>query len=335
MNIKYNGWKLNDVVLELNLPRKPTRLKIVLMFKRIKQAKVFRMFQTWYSLKNELDIQKVLTGKLLIEINKNRVNEIINDIHEAEFQVFSQWGDDGIIQFLISYLDIDSKTFVEFGIEDYRESNTRFLLTNNNWRGLVIDSSKKNIRQLQGEDIYWRYDLTALTEHVTKENINSILKSNGFINEIGLLHIDIDGNDYWIWKEINIISPVIVIVEYNSVFGCENTWTVPYDPGFSRQGYHYSNLCFGASLLALCDLAEEKGYYFIGCNNNGVNAYFIRKDKIKELRPLTAREGYVLSKFRESRDKNSNLSFVSGANRLQQIKGVKVFNTRLCIVESI
>src|SRR5579859_7257876 len=60
-------------------------------------------------------------------------------LQEAEFRVFSQWGEDGIIQYLLSKVAIAHDTFVEFGVGNYRESNTRFLLTNNNWRGLIID----------------------------------------------------------------------------------------------------------------------------------------------------------------------------------------------------
>ena len=305
------------------------------MIKRIKKSKIFSMLYTFYSLKSELDSHKLLTAKLLIELNKKRAETILLNLHEAEFQVFSQWGDDGIIQFLVNYLDIEKKTFVEFGVEDYRESNTRFLLINNNWSGLVIDNSIKNIRRLEGEDIYWRHQLTAVTAHITKDNINELLKENGYVQDAGLLHIDIDGNDYWVWKAIDVMSPVIVIMEYNSVFGDKQPWTVPYDPLFNRTKYHYSNLAFGASLQSLCDLAEEKGYHFIGCNSNGVNAYFIRKDKIKDLKPLTAGEGYMLSKFRESRDKQGKLSFTSAEKRLLQLKGAEVYNTRTGALEMI
>ena len=98
-------------------------------------------------LKMKLENQAVLTGRLFAQINKSREKEIINDIHQSEFKVFSQWGDDGMIQLLVNYLDIPkaAEKFVEFGVENYREANTRFLLINNNWSGLVIDGSKENI----------------------------------------------------------------------------------------------------------------------------------------------------------------------------------------------
>ena len=177
--------------------------------------------------------------------------------------------------------------------------------------------------------------MAALTAFITSENINNLIEQQGFKDEVGLLHIDIDGNDYWVWKAITVISPVIVIVEYNSVFGRDNTWTTPYKTDFYRTDAHYSNLYFGSSLLSLCDLAKEKGYTFVGCNSNGNNAYFIRNDKIKELQPINSKDGYVLSQFRESRDKEGNLTYVNGDNRLKEIKGMEIFNTRTNKIETI
>lgn len=275
---------------------------------------------------------KFTLGQLL---SKNVLKSQIETIQDAEFQVFSQWGDDGIIQFLIKQIDISNDNFVEFGVENYLEANTRFLLMNNNWSGLVIDGSKKNIEYIQKDNIYWKYDIIAKSAFVTAENINQLIKEEGVEGKIGLLHIDIDGNDYWIWKAINVIEPDIAIIEYNSIFGCKRAITVPYDPTFNRTQKHYSNLYAGASLLALCDLAEEKGYFFIGTNKAGNNAYFIKKEKINSINPLSAKEGYTLSKFRESRNKKGKLTFLRGSERLNEIKGLSVFNTRTNKMEQL
>lgn len=278
---------------------------------------------------------KITLGRILSNQNQNRKEEIINNIHLSEFKIFSQWGDDGIINFLVNYLDIKEKTFIEFGVENYTECNTRFLLVNDNWKGLIIDGSENNINSVKSDDIYWKYDLTALAEFVTQENINSIFIKNNFIGEIGILHIDIDGNDYWIWKKIDTVNPIIVIVEYNSIFGYDKPYTIPYKSDFIRTEAHFSNLYYGTSLLSICDLANEKGYSFIGCNSNGNNAYFVRKDKMKELKELMPNEGYVLSKFAESRNKNGNLTYLRGKIRLDLIKGLQVFNTRTGKIEEI
>lgn len=274
------------------------------------------------ALAGKIDELKVLVART--SITDMRRQGICEDIHDAEFRVFSQFGDDGIIQYLIHNMDIPSKTFIEFGVQTYVESNTRFLLMNNNWKGLVIEGDQASVDLIRRDDIYWRHDLTAVNEFVTKENINRIFTDNGFTGEIGLLSIDIDGNDYWIWECIDAVDPVIVIVEYNSVFGPRHAVTVPYRPDFVRTSAHYSNLYWGASLKAFCLLGEKKGYCFAGCNSNGNNAYFIRKDRIGNLRALSADEGYVESRFRESRDKEGRLTYVSGPERLKLIENMIV-----------
>lgn len=126
-----------------------------------------------------------------------------------------------------------------------------------------------------------------------------------------------------------------MIVEYNSVFGHNQPWTIPYKPDFNRTNYHYSNLIFGCSLLSLCDLANQKDYSFIGCNSNGNNAYFIRNDKLKDLKPLTAEIGFVNSKFREARNLDGSLSFLRERERIEAIKGCEIFNTRTNQIELI
>ncbi len=254
-------------------------------------------------------------------------NKKIKSLHEAEFKVFSQWGDDGIIQYLVNYLDIDIKTFVEFGVADYLEANTRFLLINDNWTGLVIDGSEMNVAKIKKDEIYWKHDLIAKSAFITSDNINQLIEEEGIKGQIGLLHIDIDGNDYWVWKALEVVHPIIMIVEYNSIFGYERAITISYKPDFVWTKAHYSNLYFGASILALCDLAEEKGYSFIGSNSAGNNAYFVKNEFLKDLKPLTAEEGYVESKFRQSRDKNGNLNYLRGNEIMESIKGMPVYNT--------
>ena len=145
-------------------------------------------------IKRDIDIEKILLGKILIENIRNKKN--IDKLSEVEYKVFSQFGEDGIIQYLINSIPIENKIFIEFGVENYKESNTRFLLINNNWKGLLIDSDEKSINSIKNDDIYWKHDIKAVCEFITKENINSIFSSNGFEGDIGLLSIDINGNDY-------------------------------------------------------------------------------------------------------------------------------------------
>jgi hypothetical protein len=174
----------------------------------------------------------------------------VNSLADVEFRVYSQGGEDGIIEWLVERLEIPTHAFIEFGVDTYRESNTRFLLSNPNWRGLIFDGSKENIAFVRRDDIYRMHDLTAISAFVVRDNINNLIESRKFVGEIGLLSIDIDGNDYWIWEEINIINPVIVVCEYNAIFGDIHPIVIPYDPGFYRTQAHYSNLYFGSTAPA-------------------------------------------------------------------------------------
>jgi hypothetical protein len=247
-------------------------------------------------------------------------------LREAEFKVFSQWGEDGILQYLIRQIEIPNEIFVEFGVENYRESNTRFLLINDNWRGLVMDGSEAYMQFVRQEPLYWRYDLIADAQFVTRENINELIGCHVRDQDIGILSIDIDGNDYWVWDATTVVSPRIVVCEYNSVFGPHHAITIPYAPAFNRSKAHYSNLYWGTSLSALCHLASRKGYVFVGSNSAGCNAFFVRKDVASNLQALTPADGYVESRYRESRDREGNLTYVSGRRRIEQIGEMEVYD---------
>lgn len=279
------------------------------------------------------ETQSMLIAQKLVETNRNK--KTIDSLHEVEFKVYSQWGDDGIIQWLINNLDVREKSFVEFGVENYSESNTRFLLMNNNWSGLIMDGSEKKVKQIHNSYYYWKYDLTAKTAFVDSENINGLI-SKKFQNRIGLLHIDIDGNDYWIWKAIEVVIPDIVIVEYNSVLGLERPITIPYQKDFNRSSAHPSCLYYGTSIKALHHLAKEKGYAFIGCNSAGNNAYFIRKELLNEnVKEVTLEKGFVLSKFRESNIDSKQLTYAGGEDRVKIIKGLPVYNVETNSIEPL
>jgi len=251
----------------------------------------------------------------------------VQRLADAEFKVFSQYGDDGIIQYLVQRLDIPHRTFVEFGVEDYRESNTRFLLMHDNWAGLVMDGSPGNVERIERSEYFPQHELCARAAFVDCSNVNALVAAAGFPQDLGLLHIDVDGNDYWLWECLEAASPIVVILEYNAVFGPERAITIPYDPAFQRTRAHPSNLYFGASLAALVRLSNRKGYAFVGCNSAGNNAYFVRRDHMNAaIRELSVAEGYVRSRFRESRDATGVLDFATGDTRLERIRGLPVVN---------
>lgn len=254
----------------------------------------------------------------------------LKHIQEAEFKIFSQFGEDGIIQYLVHHIRIPNTTFVELGVGNYEESNTRFLLMNNNWKGLIVNAGTEHLEYLQsemGKSLRYLHQLEALSAFITKKNVNSIIEQQGIVGDIGLLSIDLDGVDYWILDAIDCISPRILVLEYNSLFGDSRAITVPYKETFDRRTEHYSNLYFGASLPALVLLAKKKGYVFVGSNSAGNNAFFVRKDVAKRLSHMTAKQGYVENRYRESMDKKGQLTYVSKhKDRLKLIKGMRVFN---------
>jgi hypothetical protein len=265
---------------------------------------------------------------LIAKLNVDRVKNIkeIKDLSEIEFKVYSQWGEDGIIQYLINKIPIKNKYFIEFGVQNYRESNTRFLLMNNNWSGLIMDSSEENITYIKNDPIYWQYDLNAKKAFITKDNINDLIEEEQVNGEIGLLSVDIDGNDYWIWEAIKNIDPAIVICEYNSILGNSAKITIPYKEDFYRTEAHYSNLYFGASLPALKDIAEKKGYTFVGCTQAGNDAFFVKNKYIKYLNKLETKAHYVYSKFKESRNLDGNLTYIRDKERIKLIQDLEVLN---------
>ena len=260
---------------------------------------------------------------MLSKKNKLKTVEKIEDI---EFKIFSQFGDDGIIQFLTDKLEIDYEyqNFIEFGVEDYSEANTRFLLLNNNWSGLVLDSSNENIENIKKRNFFWKFELEANKCFIKKENINSIIaNSNISKKKIGILSIDIDGNDYWVWKEINVVDPLIVIIEFNSTFGFKKKVSIPYRQDFERSKAHHSNLYWGASIEALKFLAEQKGYNFLTTNSAGNNAYFIKKKILKKVN-FNLKKNIFQSKFRESRDESGKKTFINYDQRLSIIGHLEV-----------
>jgi hypothetical protein len=190
-----------------------------------------------------------------------------------------------------------------------------------------MDSSADHIKSIQCDSIYWRHELMAVAALITAENINELIGAH-VRGDMGILSIDIDGNDYWVWKALSVIKPTIVICEYNSLFGSQLSISTPYTPDFHRTQAHYSNLYAGASLRALCELAEEKGYLFAGSESSGTNAFFVRREAASRVKEFAVTEGYVKLMARESRDQSGALTYVSGDDRLRLIQDLPLVDLR-------
>ncbi|AXI54203.1 hypothetical protein C1J05_06610 [Sulfitobacter sp. JL08] len=272
----------------------------------------------------EAENQKFLFG----QIAARQVAQVdsVKSLADVEFSVFSQWGEDGILEWLIFKLGCIPPNFIEFGVENYRESNTRFLLKNRNWRGLVLDGSKEMVATITNDSISWRHDLTAVAAFITRSNIEDLIASAGFSGEIGVLSIDIDGNDYWVWDAIKNVSPHIVVVEYNSNFGDMLPLTIPYRDDFVRTLAHFSNLYYGASYKALEVLGKSKGYVLLGSNRTGSNLFFVREDRAGEIIDTIGETKAFPCHVREARNKQGSLTLLGGFGRTELIGSCEVVN---------
>ena len=196
-------------------------------------------------------------------------------LNQHEFQSFSQNGEDGIIAEIFKRIGITNQYFVEFGVEDGNETNTTYLLYQG-WGGLWIDGNEENKSSIERSFSSLIKDgkLKIIQRFITAENIESLFSQASVPLEFDLLSIDIDRNDYHVWKAIANYRPRVVVIEYNSIFRPGTEFIVKYDP--AAMWDKTSN--FAASLESYCKLAAEKGYKLVGCCFTGVNAFFVRED---------------------------------------------------------
>ena len=274
----------------------------------------------------EIQKELILNAKVLSLKNKNLKK--IKDLSEVEFQVYSQWGEDGIIDWLINKFPEIPKSFLEIGTQDYKESNTRFLLINKNWDGFLIEADGAAVKDIKSQRVFWKHRLKVKNEFITKNNINEIIKKFNVPKKLGLLSLDIDGVDYWVLNELSVLDPSIIICEYNSLFGKKKSVTVPYKNNYSRSEEHYSNLYYGASIKAFINQMKKKNYFLIGTNSAGNNAFFIKKNHWNKANKLIIKKKIFDAKFRESRDVKGNLSFLDKKEALELIKNKSIIDLK-------
>ncbi|MDA9194807.1 hypothetical protein N9O43_01410 [Burkholderiales bacterium] len=296
-------------------------------------ARLKKIFHSISFINERFDEVKITQGIILSSLNESKTT---TNLKEYEFKIFSQQGEDGIIQHLTKSIQIKNKTFIEFGVGDFFESNCRFLLMKDDWNGFVIDGSKSSIQRLKKSYFYWKHHLNAVDNFITKENIEDILATSGFESDLGILSVDLDGNDFFILEAINNFNPRILICEYNPYFGGDRKITIPYQADFYRTNAHHSNLYWGASLAAMTYIADKKGYSLVGTGTQGSNAFYVRNDLLNEkVKVLSIEEAYSPCNSRESRDEDGNLTFITGDKRLEVIRGLPVYEVEKKVIEKI
>ncbi len=221
--------------------------------------------------------------------------------HDVEFRAFSQNGEDGILLYIFSLLGMGSRQCVEICAGDGVENNTANLVVNHGWRGLMADGNEVLVDRARrfyasNQDTFC-LPPTIVHTWITRENINEIIKNNGFEGPIDLLSLDLDGVDYWVWEAIDVVQPRVVVAEIQCIWGAERAVTVPYAAEFKSEFIDGFGVYSGASLPAFVKLAKRKGYRLVGVNRLGFNAFFVKDNEGLELLPEVDARGCVGGPF--------------------------------------
>jgi hypothetical protein len=208
------------------------------------------------------------------------------DLAARRFQLRSQFEEDGLVLALLDRVGIATRRFVEIG-SGRSGGNSACLALDCGWEGLMIDYSSVAIERLR-QQLAVNPRVTAVCATVLPENVNELLSAHGYTGEVDVLSLDIDSFDYWVLEALHIVSPRILIAEYNAAFGSERAVTIPYPQALegTPKGYH------GASLPAIVQAARRKGYRLVLCDESGVNAFFVRHDLAPELPELSVEAAF-------------------------------------------
>ncbi len=243
-----------------------------------------------------------------VQIEEARRTNPVVDPQEAGYRVYSQFDQDGILQAIFKRLPSAPKFFVEFGVQDYRESSTRYLLEKDFWRGVIVDPAPDAQDFLQESRLQDTHDIEFRQSFVTAENINSL-----FANlpcDPGLMVIDVDGVDYYLWEALTVVKPWVVCIEYQSLFGPYLDLSIPYSPDFDRTKFHGSNLAYGASLSAMVRLGKAKGYRLVCGSRFHHDAFFVREDVAGDLPTGSPAQAFTDVQHKESRGKDFELTYL-------------------------
>ena len=273
----------------------------------------------------------LLLGDILIS-NSRKQYDSYKTLEEAEIKIFSQNGEDGIIDYLIKKIEVNKPNFVEIGVGDYTEANTRYLYEKSYGKGLIVDVIQNFREKVLSNVSIWRGNLNILQKNINSKNINEILNSNVDF-DIDIFSIDIDGIDYWVLNQIKPKISKVVILEYNSIFGSKKELTIPNIDNFDRTKAHYSNLYYGASLKSYVSLMNKKGYYLLGVNRLRNNAFFVNQDfpKTKYFHNINTMSLAESTKFNfsESRDIKGNLNYLNNKKKIEEIHDCEVINLQI------
>jgi len=195
------------------------------------------------------------------------------DLEAAERSVFSQYGEDGVVERIFEIIEPTSRYVVEFGASDGIDaSNARNLVMNHGWGGYMIEGSPKLAKKLK--EAYAPYPSVKTERHwVFPGNIEILFEEAGVPKDLDYLVIDIDSNDYYVWRAIHDFRPKVVMLEASMFFPPPQLMVVDFHPMnyWDYTEYH------GASLQSFYNLAKKKGYELVYCMSFGPNCFFVDK----------------------------------------------------------
>lgn len=189
------------------------------------------------------------------------------DLRLYENRLISQHGEDGVLQKIFSLIGTTSKYCVEFGAgQGHFCSNTKYFREKFGWKGLLLDGFYED-----------NPNINLYREFITAENICNLFEKYSVPKEFDLLSIDIDRNDFYVWKALSTsYKPRVVIIEFSQWFNFDDDKVVKYIPD-QLGDCEYT----GASILALYKLGEKLGYSLVYQESAAVNLFFIRNDVVE------------------------------------------------------
>jgi len=212
---------------------------------------------------------------------------------ETGFRIFSQVDEDGVALFLLAVAGDGPLTVVDLGCGNGVDaSNSANLILNLGFQGLLADGNAAHVEHAHTffaahPDTKERPPVI-VEAFLTRDSVNEVIRSAGFGGEVDLLSIDVDGNDYWIWKALDAVSPRVVVVEVHPEHG-DDDYVMPYDPEFVWSAAP-PGLRHGSSITAMVRLANELDYRLVGWNRLGYNLFFARNDIAPGVPALTVEE---------------------------------------------
>lgn len=187
-------------------------------------------------------------------------------------QVYSQNGEDGMIAEAFRRIGTQHRVFVEIGVEDGQQNNTRLLLEQG-WTGVWVDGNQAKLADARATFAGYIASgaLQVVEGMVDAATVNAMLDSVDTPPAVDFLSLDIDQNTSHVWRALQCRARVACI-EYNASLPPAVALEAAYDPAQMWDGVSH---WYGGSLKALERIGAAKGMNLVGCDLNGVNAFFV------------------------------------------------------------